>query len=211
MGLCFYFILLWRCKLQIPKSLRKRLRTYFASKYRYFNTLIILLTNASSMLILLYSGDCGQSPVPKVGLRTGTAVIQQEVYTGSDCALEYWVAYCGKGNHREGMKTLLCAHANIHRWFNEPISKGSSQWEEVPANITSSRVVPGGDGKELRRSTGGMQNTQYLFETHKKSTAFHCIISLNTIVFAFLLLQFLCSFCCLCCGPLYSFRRFIFI
>jgi len=75
MGLCFYCILLWQWKLQIPKSLRKRLRTYCACKDRYFDALIILLTNSSGMLILLYSGDCGQSLVSKVGLRTGTAVI----------------------------------------------------------------------------------------------------------------------------------------
>lgn len=105
------------------KRPKEQLRTYCASKYRYFNTLIILLTSSSSMLILLYSGECGQSLVPTVRVRTGTAVIQQEVYTGSDCAMEYWVAYHEKGNHKEGMKAALRAQANVYPWFSELTSK----------------------------------------------------------------------------------------
>lgn len=130
----FYSNLLWHCKLQIPKSLRKWLRTYCASEYRYFNTLIILLSNSSSMLIHLYSRDCGESLVPQVGLRNGTTVIFQEVYTGSGYALDYWVAYCGKGNHREGIRTALHAHANVYPCFSDPASEVSQQ-EEALANV----------------------------------------------------------------------------
>lgn len=113
---------------------KKWLRTYCASKCRYVNTLIILLSNSSSMLIHLYSRDCGQPPVPQVGLRNGTTVILQEVYTGSGCALEDWVAYCGKGNHREGIRIAPHAHANVYPRFNDPNSEVSQQ-EEVLANV----------------------------------------------------------------------------
>lgn len=130
-GLCF--IIIFYCKLQIPKSLRKWLGTY-CSKYRYFNISIILLSNSSSMLIHLYSRDCGQSLMPQVGLRNGTTVILQEVYTGSGCALEYWVAYCGKRNSREGIRTALSAHANVHPCFSDPTSEVPQQ-EEALANV----------------------------------------------------------------------------
>lgn len=44
------------------ERLRKSLGTYFARKYRYFDALIILVSNYSSMLIFLYWGDCGSVP-----------------------------------------------------------------------------------------------------------------------------------------------------
>lgn len=53
-GLCFYFIPFYGGASFRFVRLRKSLRTYSAGKYRYFDALIILLSNCSSMLIFLY-------------------------------------------------------------------------------------------------------------------------------------------------------------
>lgn len=91
----------------------------------------------------------------------------QEVYTGSDCALEYWVAYCGKGNPREGIRTALHGHANIYLWFSDPTGE-VSQREEALANVPESKVVPGDDGEELIKCLGRSKCTTSVQNTHKK-------------------------------------------
>lgn len=57
-----------------------------------------------------------------------------------------------------------------------------SQWE-VPAKITQSKVVPGGDDEVLMKSMGRKQNIQDLFETQKESTSFHFITHLISFFF----------------------------
>lgn len=57
-----------------------------------------------------------------------------------------------------------------------------SQWE-VPAKITQSKVVPGGDDEVLMKSMGRKQNIQDPFETQKESTSFHFITHLISFFF----------------------------
>lgn len=60
---CVFILFFYGCASYRFRSLKKPLRMYCARKYRYFNALTTILKNSGSMLILLYSGDCGSVPV----------------------------------------------------------------------------------------------------------------------------------------------------